>query len=128
MLNDFLIKEKQKTSNSFYASEDLIEKLESNNNNQKFGCRILFEDFKIDVPVLKYSKSFNKTSITILIENKNLADVIPITFKEIILICGLVNLERIFIDSNKKIKYKIKHISDDIYKLKFTIKENKNGI
>lgn len=122
MIDDVLKKELEKSSNSFYASEDIIDKLEEKQEQPtgKLMCQIIDDVAILEAAVLKLSKSLNKISISILTSNKNLTDIISCSFKAIKLLSG--NKEILSIDCcNKNIKYKLKHLADDIYKTTFKI-------
>jgi len=119
MIDDVLKKELEKSSNSFYASEDILDKLEEQPAG-KLMCQIIDDTLILEAAVLKHSKSLNKISISILISNKNLTDIISCSFKAIKLLSG--NKEILSIDCcSKNIKYKLKHLADDIYKTTFKI-------
>ena len=120
MIDDVLKHELEKSSNSFYASEDILDKLEEEESVGKLMCRIIKDTFMLEAAVLKHSKSSNKISISILSSNKSLTEIISCSFKAIKLISG--NKEILNIDCcDKNINYKLKHISDDIYKITFKI-------
>ncbi len=119
MIDDVLKKELEKSSNSFYASEDILDKIEEQPAG-KLMCQIIKDTFMVEAAVLKHSKSSNKISISILTSNKSLTEVISCSFKAIKLLSG--NKEILNIDCcNKNIKYKLKHLADDIYKITFKI-------
>ena len=128
MIDDILQKEIDKSSNSIYASEGLLESIEQK-SSYSFLCRLIGEKMNLEVPVLTFGKSKNKTSIKLLIESKNLSDVILVNYEKIEIFSGLDILETKELSLNK-MSYKIKHHIDDIYKLKIKLKakENQNGI
>lgn len=128
MIDNILQKEIQKSSSSIYASEGLLESIEQK-SSYTFLCRLIGKNMNLEVPVLTFSKSKNKTSIELLIESKNLSDVILVDYEKIEIFSGLDTLEIKEVSLNK-MSYKIKHHIDDIYrlKIKLKVKENQNGI
>tara|TARA_Y100000592_G_C5477245_1_gene323052 strand:- start:992 stop:1378 length:387 start_codon:yes stop_codon:yes gene_type:complete len=128
MLDDILQKEIEKSNNSIYASEGLLENI-NQDVSYRLGCRLSGKNIVLDVPVLSYSKSKNKINIKLLVESKSLTDIILFNFNNIEIVSGLSKLEeKSFNEDN--MSYKIKHHVDDIYKVKIKLKdkEDQNGI
>ena len=128
MIDDILQKEIQKSNNSIYASEGLLENIEKK-SPYTFLCRLIGKNMNLEVPVLTFGKSKNKTSIELLIESKNLSDAILVNYEKIEIFYGLDTLAIKEVSLNK-MSYKIKHHIDDIYilKIKLKVKESQNGI
>jgi hypothetical protein len=128
MIYDVLQKEIEKSNNTIYASEGLLESIE-HKESYSFLCRFIGKNMNLEIPILAFSKSKNKTSIKLLIESKNLTDIILVNYEKIEIFSSLDILETKELSLNS-ISYKIKHHIDDIYKLniKLKIKENQNGI
>lgn len=129
MIDSILQSELEKADNSFYASESLLEKIEEEDVSYRLGCRIYCSNIKFDVPILMLNILRNKTNIEILVESKSLTDIILENIVSIQIISGLSVLKEIDLD-NHRLRYKIKHHADDIYKVKLTIKEMRcqNGV
>lgn len=128
MIDDILKKEIDKSNNSIYASEGLLENI-NQDVSYRLGCRLSGKNITLDVPVLSYSKSRNKINIKLLVESKSLTDIILVNFNKIEIVSGLNKLEeKSFKEDN--MSYKIKHHVDDIYKVKIKLKdkEDQNGI
>jgi len=128
MIDDILKKEIDKSNNSIYASEGLLENI-SQDVSYRLGCRLSGKNIALDVPVLSYSKSRNKINIKLLVESKSLTDIILVNFNKIEIVSGLKKLEeKTFNEDN--MSYKIKHHVDDIYKvnIKLKAKEDQDGI
>ena len=128
MFDNILKKEIDKSNNSIYASEGLLENI-NQDVSYRLGCRLSGNNITLDVPVLSYSKSKNKINIKLLVESKSLTDIILFNFNNIEIVSGLSKLEeKSFNEDN--MSYKIKHHVDDIYKvnIKLKAKEDQNGI
>ena len=92
MIDDILKKEIDKSNNSIYASEGLLENI-NQDVSYRLGCRLSGKNITLDVPVLSYSKSRNKINIKLLVESKSLTDIILVNFNKIEIVSGLNKLE-----------------------------------
>ena len=125
MIDSILQSELEKADNSFYASESLLEKIEEEDISYRLGCRIYCENIKFDVPILNLSSSNKKTNMEILVESKNLTEIILENIISIQIISGLQSLKEIDLN-NHSFRYKINHHGDDIYKVKLKLKEKRH--
>ena len=125
MIDSILQSELEKADNSFYASESLLEKIEEEDVSYRLGCRIYCENIKFDVPILNLSSSNKKTNMEILVESKNLTEIILENIISIQIISGLQSLKEIDLN-NHSFRYKINHHGDDIYKVKLKLKEKRH--
>jgi hypothetical protein len=126
MIDDILKKEINKSNDSIYASEGLLENI-NQDVSYRLGCRLSGNNITLDVPVLSYSKSKNKINIKLLVESKSLTDIVFVNFNKIEIVSGLNKLEEKSFNKDN-MSYKIKHHIDDIYKVKIKLKEDQNGI
>ena len=127
--NDPIQNELSKNINSILMSDELQEIVdfhEEENNSNKLSVLLKIDEKEMNSPVLLYKQTTKKTTIDILVSNKDITGLILESFRYIKIIFNKKELK--FFNLKKNIvSYKIKHYNQNIYKVRFFIKKAGNN-